>query len=263
MSRILESLKRKYGPLPLWAWSLIAGGALALWFRLRGGEPAPEAIAQPALAFGEPDPGDTGLGPVGEVGPVPGGAGEVPLEALGVSTAALEEQLARLEGVLERIPETEPGGVEIVEPDTGATETAVGVRWGGQTFTTKAGLGRWLASRYAGRGNAGLAYRQWAKRHPAAAALLTGPPPRIPPKKKPKAPTKASGRTGARKPAKPGKGQAGARARSTARRTGRVVARARRRIVAPGEGRPPAPPRRRRRRIPAGLRAFGRGGKRT
>ncbi len=257
MRKLLERLKHKYGPLPLWAWALIVGGALALVWRLRAGREQPaEAIAEPAYAFGaEPDYGDTGaVGPVGEVGPV---AGEPAEPFRGVSRTELEEAIAEALG---NIPGVGPGGEDVVPPDgtepPPATEPTQGVRWGGQIFTTKSGLAAYLRGR-------GQSWKQWAKRHPGAAAKLLGPAPKPRPKPKPQPPTKPSGRTGGRAPAKRGRGRAGARARSFGRAAGRVVRAARPRVA------PPNPPmilpkrRRRRRRLPARLRAFGRGGKRT
>ncbi len=255
MRGLLARLKHRYGPLPLWAWAAIVGGAIAVVWRLRAGREQPtEAIAEPAYAFGaEPDYGDTGagaLGPVGEVGPA-----EEPFR--GVSRTELEEAIAEAIG---NIPGVGPGGEETVPPDgtepPPSPEPTKGVRWGGQIFTTKRGLAAYLRGR-------GQSWKQWAKQHPGAAAKLLGPPPKPKPKPHPQPPTKPSGRTGARAPGKPGRGRAGARARSLGRTAGRVVRAARPRAV------PPAPPvilpkrRRRRRRIPAGLRAFGRGGKRT
>ncbi len=246
MRKLLERLRHKYGPLPLWAWALIVGGALAIVWRLRGREQPAEAIAEPAYAFGaEPDYGDTGaVGPVGEVGPV----AEEPFR--GVSRTELEEAIAEALG---SIPGVEPGGEQVTQPDTGetgpTTEPEQGVRWGGQIFTTKGGLAAYLRGR-------GQSWKQWAKRHPGAAAKLLGPAPKPKPARKPKPPTRASDRSGARKAPKPGRGRAGARARQAARR---VVRAARPRVRV----QPPKAPPKRRRRIPAGLRAFGRGGKRT
>jgi hypothetical protein len=243
MRKLLEAARRKWGPLPVWAWAAIAGTIGALYWRMRGGGGAAtgDTIQQPAIAYGgEPDYGDTGSG--GLAG-LDGGAG-AGAAATGTAydirddvASGLESRMATLEWGMSNMGEhfndpgywgvdTEAGGSGTA-PESGAsaggTETvtpdkpddvdrskpkpkAAGVSWGGRTFTTKQGLGSWLSGR-------GASYSTWAKRHPAAAKLLKGPVPKPKPAPRKPAPRPASGRAPARQAPKTGKGQAGARAR--------------------------------------------------
>lgn len=227
LKKLLARLKHKYGPLPLWAWTAIAGAGVYLWNRTRRSPSEEEAAApafSPAYAFGEgeADYGDTGGGPapVGEVGPVEGGGELYPDNKLREASMDLIDQIRGISDELgERGPAT-GGSEDVVEPDStedvggDREQPEAGVRWGGQTFTTKAALGRWLAEHYAGRGQAARAYKDWARNHPDAAAKLSGPAPKPPKKQPPKAPKRPSARTQGREPAKGGRGAAGARARA-------------------------------------------------
>lgn len=51
------------------------------------------------------------------------------------------------------------------------TQTQMGVSWGGEQFTTRRGIAQWLSAH-------GASYGTWARRHPGAAARLTGPAPK-------------------------------------------------------------------------------------
>lgn len=232
--KILESLKRKYGPLPLWAWTAIAGAGVYLWNRRRGG-PTEADASQPAFApsygFGEePDYGDTGGGGGGAgdgtvSAPVMPGGGDVdyfPDNKLRMEAMELIDQIRGIQdelGTATYAPAVD-GGEEIIEPDVPAqiatkakaAQPAKGVKWGGQTFKTKAGLAGLLA-RTTG-GSPASAFKRWAKRHPGAAKKLSGPAPKAAVKQPPKPAKQPSARTGARQPAKAGGGAAGARARN-------------------------------------------------
>jgi hypothetical protein len=224
--KILASLKRKYGPLPLWAWAAIAGVGAAVWWRMRKpADTSPDAIAEPSFAYGsEADYGDTGGTPAGSSGTAgteayaPEAAGELyPDNKLREATMELVDQIrGATEDVAAATGEGAPpseGGADVTEPDTGDTASVRGVRWGGRTFTTRAGLAKWLAQHGAGQGNAGRAFATWAKRHPGAAATLSGKAPKPKPPAHPKAPKRTSPGQAARAAAKPGRGKAGARPR--------------------------------------------------
>lgn len=240
--KVFASLKRKYGPLPLWAWALIAGGAIALWWRMRKPAEAPaDAIAEPSFAAaGEPDYGDTGTyANAGAPGVEATEGGELyadnklreaSMEYID-SLRALTEEAQAAAGVPQSAGE-EGGGADATEPDTGDASSVRGVKWGGRTFTTKAGLAKWLAAHGAGQGNAGRAFRTWAKRHPGAAATLAGKAPKPKPPRRPKAPAQHSKRQAGRAAPKPGRGTAGARKRQPAQHA-----------AAPAQTRPRAAPR--------------------
>src|SRR5262245_3179108 len=86
-------------------------------------------------------------------------------------------QLAQIKGAAYGIgtqtPETGPEytevpeapGVTSTQPVQAAPPTTAGVQWGGQTFTSKAALSKYLASR-------GVSWGTWATNHPDAAARL-------------------------------------------------------------------------------------------
>lgn len=231
LRKIGESLRRKYGPLPLWAWTALAGGAVFLWNRLRAG-PSEAASAEPAYApayafgeAGEPDYGDTGApAPVGGVAPAEGEPSTdlYPDNKLRLASMQLIDQIRGISdelGATSYAPEL-AGYEDVVAPDVPesiatpakAATPAKGVKWGGQTFTTKAGLASWLQRH--GGGSPAAAFAAWARRHPGGAKKLAGPAPKAPAKQPPRPAVKPSSRTAARAPAKGGNGAGGARARA-------------------------------------------------
>lgn len=248
---LLARMRHKYGPLPLWAWTAIAGTAGALYWRLRKPPPATAedtAGAQPAYAFGESDFGDTGAGEVGGVGPVGGEtAAEAPLDSeLAQRVGDLAGHVTELEDAFtsagyERqedkswLPPSTPGtgGEEFIEPDTGAAGAPAGSRkgvpWYGRTFATKAGLAKELAKRgYRGARTPAQAFKLWAKLHPGAAKKLGGKAP-VPHAKpgKGKAPARPSSNTRSRQAPKHGAGTAGARPRNAPKAAAKPPARPR------------------------------------
>lgn len=83
----------------------------------------------------------------------------------------------------------------------GAAPRPAGVKWGGQTFTTRAGIAAYLSGTQQGKPRA-QAYRQWATKHPGAAKQLTGPAPKPrSPVKKQAPPPKAKPKPAPKKPA--------------------------------------------------------------
>jgi hypothetical protein len=250
MRKLLEAARRKWGPLPVWAWAAIAGTIGALYWRMRGGDAADTgaAIQGPAFAYGgEPDYGDTGGTPAGGgAAGVDGGTG------VGMQGAAydIEGNFAKgeLEGFAKRLESIEWGmanvGEHLNDPgywgvDTGAdgsgTAPESGVGAGGTETVTpdkpddvdrskpkpKAGGVSWGGRTFTTKqglgswlSSRGASYSTWAKRHPAAAKLLKGPVPKPKPAPRKPAPRPASGRAPARQAPKTGRGQAGARPRT-------------------------------------------------
>lgn len=262
LKRIMESLRRKYGPLPLWAWAAIAGGALALWYGFRRGPALEQEAPAPAFAFGpEQDFGDTGEpAAIGGVAPVEPETGDLyPDNRLRQTADDLIDQIRGIsdELALASSGPSEPGGEEAVPPDQpGEARVKRGVDWYGQTFATKAGLAAELARRgYRGARSPAEAWRVWAKLHPAAVRKLAGPKPKPAPKQVPKARRRPSPRQTGREPAKAGRGAGGARARSPLRPKPKP-ARPRTRAL---PGAPQALTRRRRRIFGRRRRAGGRG----
>lgn len=228
--KVLASLKRKYGPLPLWAWATIAGGAIALWWRMHkpssAESPTPDELALPdaVSAYGQSDTGDTGAGTAAT--PDASEGGELYSDnKLREAAMQLTDQLRAIsEDVASAANEPPPPdegsgdvgnepGVDTEEPDTGAATKNPGVRWGGKTFRTKRALGAWLSQH-------GGSFKVWAKRHPAAARTLSGPAPKVKKRKPPKSRSRPSRPSQHRAPAKPGTGHAGARPRAARPRAG-------------------------------------------
>lgn len=202
-------LKRKVGPLPLWAWvAIVAGAAGAYWLFVRGragaGEPAvggPEVVTgsggyTPQMAAGAGAPAENAA-LAGQLDPATLQALQ---DQLGAQVGDIRGHVTELEDAFSASGFTrnedktwtapgadgDVGGIEdlvrsIVESMGGvqAPPPAPGVRWGGQTFTTKAGIASYLRGR-------GQSYSKWAANHPAAARSLGGPVPK--PKTKPARP---------------------------------------------------------------------------
>lgn len=219
LKALIAAAKRKYGPLPLWAWATLVGGAIALYWRMRAPAPEPDAFAAPLLAYGqlEPDYGDSGSAGLGGVPAVDPAPVEAPYDLYPDNKLreASMELIDQIRGITEELdtvtPGTEPGGETVVDPGTDRViEEFAGVRWGGQIFSTKRGLAAYLRGR-------GQSWKAWAKNHPTAARSLLGPPPKPPKPRKPKKAKKPSKRDGAREPAKRGAGRAGARTRKPPR----------------------------------------------
>lgn len=70
---IKGGLTRKVGPLPVWGWAAVAGGAFVVWTFMRGGGSGEGAIADGALGVGMGGPGGGGAGGGGYGGSGSGG----------------------------------------------------------------------------------------------------------------------------------------------------------------------------------------------
>lgn len=229
--KLIARLRHKYGPLPLWAWTAIAGAGVFLWNRYRSGPSEEEAAAPafaPAYAFGEgeADYGDTGPGPVGAVGPAEDGGELYSDNKLREASMELIDQIRGISDELAQGGPPAAGGEEVVEPDRPDSiatpgkppQPERGVRWYGREFTSKRGFAAELARRgYRGARNAAEAWREWARLHPDQARKIAGPAPKAPKRQPAKAPKRPSAHTPGREPAKGGRGGAGARARAPQR----------------------------------------------
>lgn len=186
MARVPPAIRAKKAGLPVWAWGAVAVGGVAILLLLRsrsGSDGSASRDISPVLSGGQVGPIDaamsgqpstnaapaTQLDPsvldaLASIGDRIGSLGDV-LSASYVYTAPSEPQAAA---------SGQPQAAGTVSVTNGPAQTTVmanvaptakSVKWGGQTFTTKAALRSWLSAR-------GASYDTWAKNHPTAAATL-------------------------------------------------------------------------------------------
>lgn len=208
-----KGLGKKVGPFSLWVWLVMAGGVAVvgyLYLRNReagdGGGGFVETVsgnqtASPVeQAYGGGPSGGYSDGLAGQVDPSTLDA--LVQQAVGPYLASagdlrghvyeLEDAFANAGYTLNEDKTWTPPGnayeaaidATLGPPGGGPQATQApaqgGVRWGGQTFTTKAGLAAFLAGSQ-GRGRA-ESYRDWATKHPGAAQRLSGPAPKPKPR---------------------------------------------------------------------------------
>ncbi len=185
--RVPATFKAKKAGLPAWAWGAIAVAGVAGYLILRsrsGSDASASADISPVLSGGQVGPIDAAMSgqPSQNAAPAtmldPGvldaisGIGDK-LSSLGDVLSANyvysnpSENQAAASGQAQAAGTSSvtngPAQTTIVQQQS--APTAAGVKWGGQTFTTKAGLRSWLSAR-------GASYDTWAKNHPTAAATL-------------------------------------------------------------------------------------------
>lgn len=187
--RAVAAAKVKKAGLPVWAWGAIAVGGLAafLLFRARSGstDGSSSANASPVLAGGQVGPIDAAqagqpsqnaapasqldpsvLDALASIGDKVSSLGDT-LAANYVYTTPSENQAAASgqASAAGTASVTSTPTQTVVQVKQAAPTAATGVKWGGQTFFTKASLRSWLSAR-------GASYDTWAKNHPTAAATL-------------------------------------------------------------------------------------------
>lgn len=180
------AFKAKKAGLPVWAWAGIAVAGVAGYLLLRarsGSDASASADTSPVLAGGQ-------------VGPIDAAQSGQPSQNAAPATMLDPSVLDALTGIGDKIStlgdvlsanylyaapseaqaaasgQAQAAGTSSVTNGPTATTigkqqapTAAAVKWGGQTFTTKASLRSWLSQR-------GASYDTWAKNHPTAAASL-------------------------------------------------------------------------------------------
>jgi hypothetical protein len=206
-----KGLGKKVGPFSLWVYLVAIGGGVAVWyFFLRGkggdsgGYGGPEVVS-----------GSTGsVSPQDMAGAGAPSQNAAPSEQLDPATLdALSQQIGDVRGHVTELEDAFSGGGYTLNEDKtwsapgGAVEgwepwlgigggepieggpnvagtpgKSAGVKWGGNTYTTRAGIARELSAH-------GVNYGDWAKKHPQAAKSLAGPVPT-------RAPKKAAGKPG-------------------------------------------------------------------
>lgn len=197
-------LTKKVGPFSTWVYLVAIGGGVAVWwFFLRGRGGGDAGYGGPEVVSGGSAASPEQMASAGA--PSANGA---PADQLSPDVMAqLQDTLAQIGDVRGHVTELEdaisaqgytlnddktwsvPGitdpffgsGDVIDTPTTQGTGSAAGggggVHWGGNIYKTKRGIANELAAH-------GVSYGDWARKHPNAAASLTGPAPVRVPKKK-------------------------------------------------------------------------------